>query len=404
MKKRILIITDALPPSFAPRMSYLMNELSAKGYDITAFAIEQPQSNCNLPTGNASIHNFVYASASTVIRLKNLVGEVLFDYKNKWFYRQIKPHLQGKTFDAILCSTYETFPLPAALTIAKELQLPLVADLRDITEQFGDSYFKNRHPKAPWLGKWFANCKMKQRNKVIKQANAVVSVSPWHRDYLKRWNGQVHLIYNGYDANKFAFQPISSEKFTITYTGRLVDENIQDPTLLLAALQALLNEQKIAASDIQLHWYTDHASQQRLMRMIDPYPAVSTLTTYHELVPAEEIPQLLLQSSVVLVLSNQTTKKGPKGIMTTKFFEALGVEKPVLCVRSDEACLAATIKQTNAGLAATNVGEVKAFLLEKYQQWKQQGYTQQAVIQAEKVLFSRQEQAIAFEKIIQSVL
>ena len=140
------------------------------------------------------------------------------------------------------------------------------------------------------------------------------------------------------------------------------------------------------------------------MRIIAPYPAVSTLTTYHELVPAEEIPLLLQQSSVVLVLSNQTTEKGPKGIMTTKFFEALGVEKPVLCVRSDEACLAATIKQTNAGLAATNIEEVKAFLLDKYHHWTQQGDTPQAVIQAEKVQFSRQAMANQFEKVIQSVL
>ena len=134
MKKRILIITDALPPSFAPRMSYLMNELSTKGYDITAFALQQAQSNCDLPTGNALIHNFVYSCSSPIIRLLQLIGEVLFDYKNKWFYRQIKPYLRGKTFDAVLCSSYETFPLPTALKIAKSLQLPLLVDLRDITK------------------------------------------------------------------------------------------------------------------------------------------------------------------------------------------------------------------------------------------------------------------------------
>jgi phage portal protein BeeE len=76
----------------------------------------------------------------------------------------------------------------------------------------------------------------------------------------------------------------------------------------------------------------------------------------------------------------------------------------VLCVTSDEACLASAIEKTNAGVAATNVEEVKAFLLEKYQQWRQQGYTQQAVNLAEKALFSRQEQAQAFENIIQSIL
>ena len=111
-----------------------------------------------------------------------------------------------------------------------------------------------------------------------------------------------------------------------------------------------------------------------------------------------------MEASVVLILSNKQTLHGPKGIMTTKFFEALGVEKPVLCVTSDEACLASAIEKTNAGVAATNVEEVKAFILEKYAEWQQNGYTRQNVVAAEKEKFSRQEQAQAFENIIQSFL
>ena len=134
----------------------------------------------------------------------------------------------------VLCSTYETFPLPTALKIAQERNIPLIADLRDITEQFGANYFTNRHPKAPWLGKWFAQLKIKNRNKVVKQASAVTSVSPWHVQYLSQLNPNVHLVYNGYDAKEFYFKPISSSKFNLVYTGRLVDEKAQDPTLKTA--------------------------------------------------------------------------------------------------------------------------------------------------------------------------
>ena len=48
--------------------------------------------------------------------------------------------------------------------------------------------------------------------------------------------------------------------------------------------------------------------------------------------------------------------------MTTKFFESLAVEKPILCVQSDEAYLAEAIKETHSGLAATRVDEVYDFL------------------------------------------
>jgi hypothetical protein len=80
--------------------------------------------------------------------------------------------------------------------------------------------------------------------------------------------------------------------------------------------------------------------------------------------------------------------------MGTKFFENIGVEKPVLCVRSDEECLAQVIAQTNAGLAATTVEEVEHFLLNKYNEWLRNGYTRQAV--TNKHLFSRQHQAEQF--------
>ena len=417
MKKSLLVLTDALPPAFAPRMAFLLDALSQKGYKITAFSIRQPGC-CNLSTGNAIAHKFDYNPS--FLRAIKLVAEACLGYKDRWFYHQIKPYIQGKAFDAVLCSTYDTFPLPTALKIAKQLHIPLIADLRDITEQFGTHYFKNRHPRAPWLGKWFASIKLNVRNNVIKQAQAVVSVSPWHVQFLRekvldRVSGtstgsvtdtkpNIHLIYNGYDAIKFHFKPISSNKFNIVYTGRLVDLAIQDPTLLFKALDQCLACQSLKKEDINLHFYTDNDSKQRIQQTLLPHPLLHPLIHYHNMVPAQQVPTLLWESSVVLVLSNKQTTDGPKGIMTTKFFEALGVEKPVLCVKSDEACLASAIAKTNAGIAATHVEEVKAFILEKYAQWQQNGYTHQNVVVAEKEKFSRQSMAQQFENAILSVL
>ena len=87
--------------------------------------------------------------------------------------------------------------------------------------------------------------------------------------------------------------------------------------------------------------------------------------------------------------------------MTTKFFEALGVEKPILCVRSDEECLAQVIQETESGLAATNVEEVKNFILYYYNQWQKQGYTHIKIKGKEQ--FTRQNQAKQFEKIFNQI-
>jgi hypothetical protein len=88
--------------------------------------------------------------------------------------------------------------------------------------------------------------------------------------------------------------------------------------------------------------------------------------------------------------------------MTTKFFEALGVEKPILCVQSDEECLARVIRETNAGLAATNVEEIKKFILHHYNQWLKHGYTQINIINKEQ--FSRQKQALQFEELFNKII
>ena len=121
---------------------------------------------------------------------------------------------------------------------------------------------------------------------------------------------------------------------------------------------------------------------------------------YHNYISTEQIPNLLHQCSIALVLSHKATENGPHGIMTTKFFEALGVEKPVLCVPSDEECLDAVIKETNAGIAATSAEEVQSFILSKYAEWKANGFTHQPVNPDQKRLFSRQYQAQQFEELL----
>ena len=80
--------------------------------------------------------------------------------------------------------------------------------------------------------------------------------------------------------------------------------------------------------------------------------------------------------------------------MTTKFFEALGVEKPILCVHSDEGCLAQVINETQSGLAATNVNDVKQFILHHFALWQQNGHTHIDVNNKEQ--FTRQNQARQF--------
>lgn len=79
-------------------------------------------------------------------------------------------------------------------------------------------------------------------------------------------------------------------------------------------------------------------------------------------------------------------------------------ERPVLCVRSDESCLASAINNTHAGIAATTLEEVKKFISDKYTEWTLNGYTHQEVIKEQKNSFSRQAQAKQFEELFKDLI
>ena len=83
--------------------------------------------------------------------------------------------------------------------------------------------------------------------------------------------------------------------------------------------------------------------------------------------------------------------------MTTKFYEALGCENPILCTPTDGEELAQIICQNHAGIASADIQEIKAFILDKFQEWQQCGYTRQAVINKQQ--FSREKQAEQFEQL-----
>ena len=185
----------------------------------------------------------------------------------------------------------------------------------------------------------------------------------------------------------------------ITYTGKIYDFTLRNPQLLFQALGELRKENVLPA-DIRLRFYCENTIHPSLHHLAESYHIDDLLQTA-AYVSKEQIPELLHQSSIILILTNKSTANGPHGIMTTKFFEALGVEKPVLCVRSDEECLAQVIHDTNAGLAATNTEDIKSFILNKYREWQANGYTRQPI--RNKQFFTRQYQARQFETLFSTL-
>lgn len=391
--KRILIITEAITkPLYIPRIRNIYNHLRRKNIEIDWITekYEEIPNTFNLKLHQIPFYKYKGTIGKIEWVIKNILN-IIFDYKNKYFSKKILDFTHNKHYDIVLCSTCHTFGLKASYNVAQKHNIPLCIDLRDIAEQCNANEYSNSKLALGLLGKLYRKININRRNKIIKHANNITTVSPWHVDFIKQINNNTHLIYNGYDANTFQPQTIKNEYFDIIYTGKWYSSNLQDPTLLFQSLSEINNPQ------IRLVIYTDSNKHSEIKNLAKQYN-ITTPLILNNYIANNEIPNKLNESSIILVL----TRKENKGIMTTKFFEALGVEKPILCVRSDEGCLAKVIKETESGLAATNVEEVKNFILHYYNQWQKKGYTHIEIKGKEQ--FTRQNQALQFEEIFNNLL
>ena len=362
MKLNILILADPFGrPSFAPRLRYLCNYLMRQGHQIAVYT-EQFQP-FDFPHSYPIIEKPITYHNTWQWAWQSL-WSLLTDWRNRQFSQWVKEQVKEQDFDMVFCTTFSTFPLRAAYDIAREKNIPLITDIRDLDEQVpGAQYQSHRQWWAKPFSHWYKWVNIRRRNHVLSKANAVTTVSPWHVDFIRQYNSNVHLIYNGYDSTQFYAKDIPIDTFRISYIGRIYE--FQSTALIEQAVREL----NLPNVELNIH------------------------TTDYQPIPLDQVGDELRRSSMALVLTNPYAR----GMMTTKFFEAFGCEKPILCIPSDNGLLAETIHQTNAGIASSEINEIKAFILEKYHEWQQNDFTRQAVINKEQ--FSRKKQAQQFEQL-----
>ncbi|MBR3565381.1 MAG: glycosyltransferase [Paludibacteraceae bacterium] len=363
--KNIVILTDPFgKPLYVPRMRFLADFLTQKGYNVEVFSeyIEPINFQHSYP-----ITTYKFNTSKLSWALNSLLT-LLFDYKNKWFAQKVCKACENKQIDIVLVSTSYTFPLYAGQQLAKQHNARLITDLRDIAEQSADNQLISHQQ---WYLKPIANLyrrfNIKRRNKIIKTADAITTISPWHQEFLKKINLHTYLIYNGYDEKEFFPDPQQNKQFSIIYTGKIYSNTTRNPQLLFEALAEIMQTNDIP--QLEINWYVDKKEQTIIKQWAEHYN-LNNIMNYHDYVPRNEINQLINQAAIVLVLSNIADNQHQHGIMTTKFYEALGAKRPILLVRSDEECLEKIMIETNAGCAARNSQQAKQFITQIYKEWK----------------------------------
>lgn len=366
MKNKILILTDPYgKPAYAPRLRCLCDYLHQWGYDIDVYT--EPMEPYDFPHAYPITEIPVYKNRIDWA-IKSL-WSLLTDWRNRHFSRELRRTISNKHYDLVFCTTFSTFPLRAALDVANERHIPLHVDIRDLDEQVPGAQYQSH--RAWWtvpLRQWYRRVNIQRRNHVLRQATQITTVSPWHVDFIRQFNPNVHLVYNGFDNRTFYPDNIITNRFRISYIGRIYE--FQSTALLEQAVSEL----NLPDIDLDLH------------------------TPNHQPIPIHQVGNTIRHASIMVVLTNPAAH----GMMTTKFFEALGCDKPVLCIPSDNGCLADVIRETNAGIATGDIQQIKQFILDRYTEWKQNGYTRQNACNTQ--AFSRQHQAEQFREFINAQL
>jgi len=268
--KKVLIICDLFPPAFGPRMGYLVKYLKVYGWESIVVTERVKEQTFAFMANECEVKAVDFYKNSRFRKLRWLLvffGELLFNYKSRKIYHTAMELTKAHTFDLIVCSTYRSFPLAAAQKVAVDSGLPFVVDIRDIIEQYtGYEFISQPLPQIPGVTKLIASLfrrsSLSERNKALRIADHVITISPWHVNELKKYNPNITLIYNGYDPELFFPAPIVTDRFIISYTGRLLSLSMRNPELFLRAFKQLAEEGVFTTSDTRIEWYIDKGSEE----------------------------------------------------------------------------------------------------------------------------------------------
>ncbi|MDP4281562.1 MAG: glycosyltransferase family 4 protein [Bacteroidota bacterium] len=275
--------------------------------------------------------------------------------------RFLKKKLAGKNIDLIISSGPPHTTHRIALKISRYLGKPWLADFRD--PWTGIDFYKDLK-----LTRWADRKHHRMEREVLRKAEAVTVISPtMAEDFNKIYPRKYEVITNGYDPEDISISetPEPDEKFSLAYIGTLTAT--RNLPVLWNVLGKLVRENKELEKDlvIRLVGKVDFNATQSIRDA-----GLETFVSRTEYLPHNEVIKIQQQSSVLLLLINNTPNA--RCILTGKFFEYMGSRRPILCIGPENGDAAAILSQTGAGLTSGFEDEekLKENILQYYRLFK----------------------------------
>lgn len=412
--KQLFLITDTFPPQFAPRMGYLCKYLSRET-DWRVICLHEEVDFTSHPAVFGALTEFVqkeytfvkdeYAHRFTFLQglhrfLKGqfsfvqffvfAVSKFLVHLRFRgWDYtahRLVRKILRENKIDLILGSTGGGSVTKIADYAGKASGLPVIQDIRDLAEELD--------PKS-----CLSDCRQRKfirdRNACFHHASVVSGCVRNWVPYLKTFNQNVALIYNGYDPDVFhEISPNPTAQFTIAYVGSVYSHfSIQE---MFKGVALFLRRKEVDLTNVRFSFYSSESTYQRhiVPYMIDQ--RVKAICFREKSLPQADLVKKFANVSLFMHAASHVSQHA-LGAISTKLFEYFAVNRPVLSVSPFGSLEAENlICDLKAGCVAKTAEDVDRVLKNKYEEWKLQGFTSGHVDLDRVRLFSREVSAQQF--------
>lgn len=298
--------------------------------------------------------------------------------------------INREKFDLIYSSSGPPSSSIVASILQKYSKLPWIAEFRDL---WSDNPYDLRKSFFHKIDNWI-------EHQVLRNCDAFVTVSEPLREFLeKKYSKPTYVIYNGYDNEDYPQNITLTEKFTITYTGKIYIGK-RDPSLLFESVSALHKEGIITPEILEIRFYgTEQDVLQYLSKKyeIEEYVHLGGSISYKE--------ALLRQKESWLLLLLEWVNPSAKGILTGKVFEYIGARRPILCIGYKESAIKDLLEETGMGIVLNNTEELREFLISALDKYRKQdksigfSFSESAILR-----YSRKKASEELSKIFSKVL
>jgi hypothetical protein len=276
-------------------------------------------------------------------------GREIFDLGKEFKKYKKKTNVKLSNQDIVLAS----FPSMAihnlGYTLKQEFGCKLILDYRD-PGVFGYKQIDDIKLLS-FLRRFFLKRK-ELRN--LKSADLIITISESLTQFFpEKYRNSIQVIKNGFDFKKINFNLIKDHPYTfkLVYLGSIYNDQLMDNTFF-RAVRKFINLYAIQPQHFQIR-FIGTGESLKLKELIkhfnlDPYTYVSPK------MPIDQIYGELYSTAMFFHLRYGNRKE----IITTKQYEYLAFQKPILLPVNDYGDLEESIKKNNAGFVCDNEKEV----------------------------------------------